>query len=127
MSYNVWIPMLLGLAIRISGSFIAFAVPQSERANSKNSEEAETDSSSEPLQEADMISKTQSKLTQYRAMLNFVLKNTDIALIISTFTLSGAIRTWLDYFLQYISKRYRWSLEQASFLQFSILVSKTLD
>jgi sugar phosphate permease len=100
MSHNVWIPLFVGLAIQITTIPLGLAVPETrglKAAEHRSNEEEEAEE--EP-----------KKPSRLQEILKFLRTDINVTLLVSTFFVTIIGRQTLEILLQYVSKRYGWSL-----------------
>ncbi|PYH40629.1 MFS transporter [Aspergillus saccharolyticus JOP 1030-1] len=119
MSKDVWVPSLLGLAIEICGFLPIFVFPETgpkalDRPEDEIENEAsERDNESLPLTWVGIVRLVRTQLSE---VLRFVVGNANTLAIFFAFLTSSIGSQALQFVLQYASKRFAWSVAEATFL-----------
>ncbi|EPE26904.1 MFS general substrate transporter [Glarea lozoyensis ATCC 20868] len=125
MTKSVWIPLLAALGFELLG--YAFIIPLPETLPQKTPEDtAESSRSSEalveeeeqrPLLEADESDpKKPSRLSDMKESFSFLTRDKAVAALVFTFLVSKVGRQSTNLIIQYVSKRYHWSIAKAGLL-----------
>lgn len=97
MSVNIRLPVFIGLGIQLFGILVTFALPDTRRLASGSSSSSNN---------------SKSKSNSIRNTLNFLLQDTNVALLAVTFVVVTVGQQTMMTLLQYVSKRYAWSLAE---------------
>ena len=130
MTYNAWIAMFLGWAIMLSGIFAALLLPETKnaipamtKATHPTHELPGWEDGAEPgvprpnwMPNGDATGKLRSKSMSIFRAYGFILKDNQMMLLLSSFLIYKLSRGIGWFQLQYISKRYDWTLAKATFL-----------
>jgi hypothetical protein len=129
MTKSVWIPLIAALVFEVLG--IAFLAPLPETlsqnmpediaANSPlSSDSSEVEGEQRPLLEADEVNlKNPSIIREVRESLRFITRDAAVAALVITFLVSKVGRQSTNLLLQYVSKRYHWTLSKVSSTSYS--------
>ncbi|KAL9084966.1 MAG: hypothetical protein Q9165_007832 [Trypethelium subeluteriae] len=115
MKRNLWIPMLLGLSVQLIAIPVAISVPETLD-RSKYTQESEA-SNRLPFDSASDVEYTpplrpRTRFGQVKASLSFLFQDWRIPPLILTYL----IHNGEDFMTLYLSKRYKWSIANATFL-----------
>jgi hypothetical protein len=122
MTRSVWIPLIAALCFELLG--FVFLVPLPETLPEKIAEDTTADPhlSSDPLEREEeqrplldsdeMDSKKPSSLHELKESLSFLTRDTAVAALVFTFLASKVGRQSTDLLVQYVSKRYEWTIAQ---------------
>ena len=111
--YGPWIPVGVGVTLRLVGTLVLLIVPNVASAAQPSTVVTEDLHEPDDPPKKGSLSRF-STLQRFVTSLQVMTTNKTLALLILTFLLSGATKTWIQYFLQYISKRYGWTYAQVS-------------
>ncbi|EEH19456.1 hypothetical protein PABG_01775 [Paracoccidioides brasiliensis Pb03] len=136
MKYNPWIPMCIGWSLTLIGILPAVGLPETKGAFASEKEHADEFPESIPLNyEHNSLPREQSheqshahirsyakgshlllKLNRMASEFSFIFQDKHLMFLLSTFLVYRLSRgtSWL--LIQYISKRYHWTLANANFL-----------
>ncbi|PGH29045.1 hypothetical protein GX50_08203 [[Emmonsia] crescens] len=132
MKYNPWIPMVIGWGLTIVGILPAVLLPETKGAFASEKEHAHELPESSPvddepgyfpseqprpyIQSSVKRSRLLSELRRVGSQFSFILHDKHLMFLLSTFLVYRLSRgtSWL--LIQYISKRYHWTLANANFL-----------
>ncbi|RAH45491.1 MFS transporter [Aspergillus brunneoviolaceus CBS 621.78] len=119
MSKDVWMPSLLGLAIEVCGIIPIFALPETgPKASIGSNEDIESEAQGQASEHPTMrwtaiVHLVQSQLIE---VVGFVWGNANTLAIFFAFLTSSIGSQALQFVLQYASKRFMWSVAEATFL-----------
>lgn len=129
MTYNAWIAMFLGWGIMLAGIFAALLLPETKNAipapktDDRTHELSGWGDDGEPeesqpiwLPNANTTGNLRAKSTSVFRAYAFILKDNQMMLLLSSFLIYKLSRGIGWFQLQYISKRYDWTLAKATFL-----------
>ncbi|RAH64928.1 MFS transporter [Aspergillus aculeatinus CBS 121060] len=119
MSKDVWMPSLLGLAIEVCGIIPIFALPETgPKASIRSDEDIESEAQGQASEHPTMrwtaiVHLVRSQLIE---VVGFVWGNANTLAIFFAFLTSSIGSQALQFVLQYASKRFMWSVAEATFL-----------
>lgn len=120
MSRNIWIPLLAAVAFQGLGAIMSLIIPEtlpiaiSEQASgASNMASYASDTDEEPIYDK----RWKRWRQQTRESFGFITRDTAVAALVVTFLISKVGRQSINILLQYVSKRYGWSLSKASTCQ----------
>ena len=122
MSINPWLPYLIGLGISIVGTALALCIPETLELSKQNEQtdvnqaDAISESADEPIHRPALPSRLLSEFSKLRQSTTELSKNLNVILILVVFFVSYLGRQALMLILQFASKRYHWSIAEASYL-----------
>ncbi|KAF8243212.1 MFS general substrate transporter [Wilcoxina mikolae CBS 423.85] len=122
MSHNVWTPLLIALAIKVLVLLIAYALPEtrgqeiaSTKPSNSSGEEQEGD---ERVSRPVLETSTRKNSNSHRDIMTFLCQDINVTLLVAIFLVITIGRQTMMLLMQYVSKRYDWSLAKAG-LSFS--------
>ncbi|TKA57570.1 hypothetical protein B0A49_10577 [Cryomyces minteri] len=117
MNYTPWLPMLLGLTLHIPPIFIQLAIPETLNYRSSSTLVALEPGSSSPTSTAKPASNVLTRLLhRVWTATAFLFSDWRIPALITTFLGHMFMMSAGPLLLQYISKRYDWTISQATYL-----------
>ncbi|OJD17208.1 hypothetical protein AJ78_02701 [Emergomyces pasteurianus Ep9510] len=132
MKYNPWIPMAIGWGLTVIGILPAVLLPETKRTFASEKEHTHELLESSPVEDEPIyfrpeqsrphirppvnISRLFSPIRRMGSQFSFILHDKHLMFLLSTFLVYRLSRgtSWL--LIQYISKRYHWTLANANFL-----------
>lgn len=114
MSHNVWTPMYIALAIKVLGVLIASAIPETR--GQELARQTPPNSSHEEQEGQERTSRpeiTRKNSSSHRDIMTFLRQDINVTLLVAIFLVITIGRQTMMLLLQYVSKRYDWSLAKA--------------
>ena len=125
MAKSVWTPLLLVLVFDLLGFAILLALPETLphtmpidiAANPLLADESSDDESEDrtPLEDDDSSPKKPTAIDRFKKSFRFITRDTAVIALVITFLISKVGRQSINILLQYVSKRYHWTLSKVSF------------
>ncbi|KAI9829497.1 MAG: hypothetical protein M1819_006317 [Sarea resinae] len=123
MTKNTWIPYLLASVITILGTLLAFGLPEtlelavkSSRASLLELADDENEAEDNVPVKGDIKSRVREGLREFAASTHFIWTNPSVMLVLFTFLVAVFEKQSILLLLQYVSKRFGWSIARASIL-----------
>ncbi|PYH95837.1 MFS transporter, partial [Aspergillus ellipticus CBS 707.79] len=121
MASSLWMPFMLGLAFEILGMFTVFVIPETrpkslEEPVTEPAAEDETSGSSPCSSTSLWSSAIRSACSQISQLNGFICEHPNAIIISFTFLLASFGLEALGFMVQYASKRFSWSMAEASLL-----------
>ncbi|KAF8537766.1 major facilitator superfamily domain-containing protein [Trichophaea hybrida] len=120
MSHNVWTPLLIALVIMVLVLLIACALPETrglEVANTEPSNSSgEEQEGDERISRPNLETSTRKNSNSHRDIMTFLRQDINVTLLVAIFLVITIGRQTTMLLLQYVSKRYDWSLAKSSLL-----------
>ncbi|PWY83292.1 MFS transporter [Aspergillus sclerotioniger CBS 115572] len=119
MSSSVWIPWMLGLACEIGGALIVLLLPETKPKSAENpvsdveSETADRPEGSSAFAWSSIVRFARSQITELK---DFVCEHPSSLVVFLAFFMSSYGIVAVPFMLQYVSRRFSWSLAEASLL-----------
>ncbi|KAF2233230.1 MFS general substrate transporter [Viridothelium virens] len=115
MKRNLWIPMLLGLSVQLISIPVAISVPETlDRSGSTQRSDVSIHLPSNSANDVEYTPplRPRSRFDQVKASVGFLFHDWRIPPLILTYLVHNGV----DFMTLYLSKRYKWSIANATFL-----------
>jgi uncharacterized membrane-anchored protein len=120
MEKNTWTPLLVAVGFQTLTIVVAFVLPETlPVAVPETARDLSTDPP--PLRENALLEPHENWFQQVKESYAFVTRDAAVASLVFTFLISKVGRLANNVLFQYVSKRYGWSLSQASVPQYTLI------
>ena len=110
-----WLPLLLAMAIQISGALIALFLPETLHLRDLP-EPKDRDTQTFELQQRTSDFHWRSQLRNFQSAVHFLRDDWTVALVVFTFLTHRLGRQAIGLLVRYASKRYTWEIKKAAYL-----------
>lgn len=110
-----WLPLLLAMAIQISGALIALFLPETLHLR-ELPEPKDTGTETFELQQKTSDFHWRSQLRNFQSAVHFLRDDWTVALVVFTFLTHRLGRQAIGLLVRYASKRYTWEIKKAAYL-----------